>query len=475
MKTRILVVDNDAEMVAVLRRHLETQGWSVKAVTDGAEACAAIEREEFAAILTDLVMEGIDGLAVLRKAQETQPMARVILMTAFGSIESAIEAMRHGAYDYITKPFKMPELTLVIRRALEEANLREENRRLREEVERRYSLDGTLLGRSKAMHGVFDQVRAVAQTETTVLILGESGTGKELVARAIHWHSQRREAPFVAVNCAAIPETLLEAELFGHEKGAFTGADRKRRGLFVEAQGGTLFLDEVAELPLSLQPKLLRAIQDKKIRSVGGNEEVKVDLRLVSATNRDLAILVREGKFREDLYYRLAVIPVRIPSLRERPEDIPLLAEHFLQRTATQLQKKIEGFDESASKRLLEHRWPGNVRELENAVERAATLARGGQITGEDLRIDLGLSGVSTGGVRPTLAEVQDQYIRRVLEETHGDKRAAARILGLSVRTLQRFQAGPLKLGKSSESSGPMAPARIGASEDEGQAWERVG
>jgi DNA-binding NtrC family response regulator len=475
MKTRILVVDNDAEMVAVLRRHLETQGWSVKAVTDGAEACAAIEKEEFAAILTDLVMEGIDGLAVLRKAQETQPTARVILMTAFGSIESAIEAMRHGAYDYITKPFKMPELTLVIRRALEEANLREENRRLREEVERRYSLDGTLLGRSKAMQSVFDQVRAVAQTETTVLILGESGTGKELVARAIHWHSQRREAPFVAVNCAAIPETLLEAELFGHEKGAFTGADRKRRGLFVEAQGGTLFLDEVAELPLSLQPKLLRAIQDKKIRAVGGNEEIKVDLRLVSATNRDLAILVREGKFREDLYYRLAVIPVRIPSLRERPEDIPLLADHFLQRTAGQLQKKIESFDETATKRLLEHRWPGNVRELENAVERAATLARGTQITGDDLRIDLGLSGVSTGGVRPTLAEVQDQYIRRVLEETRGDKRAAARILGLSVRTLQRFQAGPLKVGKSAADAAPMAPARMGAPEQEGQPWERTG
>jgi DNA-binding NtrC family response regulator len=446
MTGRILLVDNDVDMVAVLRRHLEHEGWTVTAVTSGEEACVALQREDFAVVLTDLVMEPVDGLAVLSQAQRLQPKARVVLITAFGSIESAIDAMRQGAYDYLTKPFKLPELTVVVRRALDAYQLREENRRLREEVERRYELDGMLVGRSKTMRNVLEQIRTVAETDTTVLLLGESGTGKELVARAIHWHSARRGKPFVAVNCAAIPETLLEAELFGHEKGAFTGADRKRRGLFVEAEKGTLLLDEVAEMPLSLQPKLLRALQERTFRPVGGNEEIHADLRLISATNRDLAALVRQGKFREDLYYRLAVIPIRIPSLRERPEDIPALAEHFLQRTAAQLDKQIDGFDDGSLQWLLRHRWPGNVRELENVIERAATLARGPLITRQDLGIDVGIGAAVDGGVRPTLAEVEAQYIRRILDETGGDKRAAARVLGVSVRTLQRMQASPVKL-----------------------------
>ena len=318
MKPRILVVDNDADMVALLRRHLEVEGWSVTAVTGGEDAQTALGREEYAVVLTDLVMEPIDGLGVLREAQRVQPRARVVLMTAFGSLESAIDAMRQGAYDYLTKPFKLPELSLVVKRAVEDQQLREENRRLRAEVERRYSFDN-ILGRSKAMQGVFEQIRVVADTDAPVLLLGDSGSGKELVARAIHWHSGRRDGRFVAVNCAAIPETLLESELFGHERGAFTGADRKRRGLFVEAEGGTLLLDEIAEMPQSLQVKLLRALQDRVVRPVGGNEEIKVDLRLISATNRDLPSFVRQGKFREDLYYRLAVIPIRIPSLKERP------------------------------------------------------------------------------------------------------------------------------------------------------------
>jgi len=448
MNVRILVVDNDPDMVALLRRHLETEGWAVTALTSGSEVCAALERDEFAVVLTDLVMEPVDGLAVLREAQRLQPRARVVLMTAFGSLESAINAMRQGAYDYLTKPFKLPELTVVVSRALEEQRLRDENRRLRNEVERRYSFEGPLLGRSKAMQAVFDQIRAVADSDTTVLLLGESGTGKELVARAIHWHSARRDRPFVAVNCAAIPETLLESELFGHEKGAFTGADRKRRGLFTEAQGGTLLLDEIAEMPLPLQVKLLRALQDHVIRPVGGNEEIRLDLRLVSATNRDLATVVRQGKFREDLYYRLAVIPIRIPSLRERPEDIPLLAGHFLERVAAALGKPLDSFGEDALKWLLQHRWPGNVRELENVVERAATLARGPLITLDDLHIELVSLESPEAGIRPTLAEVESQYIRRILQETKGDKRAAARILGVSVRTLQRMQANLLRVGE---------------------------
>ena len=446
MRPRILVVDNDADMVALLRRHLETEGWAVSGVTGGEDAQTALGREEYAVVLTDLVMEPVGGLDVLREAQKVQPRARVILMTAFGSLESAIDSMRHGAYDYVTKPFKLPELSLVVKRALEDQRLREENRRLRAEVERRYGFDN-ILGRSKAMQGVFEQIRAVADTDAPVLLLGDSGSGKELVSRAIHWHSGRRDGPFVAVNCAAIPETLLESELFGHEKGAFTGADRKRRGLFVEAQGGTLLLDEIAEMPQTLQVKLLRALQDRVIRPVGGNEEIKVDLRLISATNRDLPAFVRQGKFREDLYYRLAVIPIRIPSLRERPEDIPLLAEHFLKRAAAGMGKELEGFDEEALKWLLEHNWPGNVRELENVVERAATLAKGTQITRDDLRIEFTPGSSGELGIRPSLADVENQYIRRILDEVGGDKRAAARILGISVRTLQRMQASLSRVG----------------------------
>jgi DNA-binding NtrC family response regulator len=446
MKPRILVVDNDAEMVALLRRHLEGDGWAVTAVTGGEDAQTALAREEYAVVLTDLVMEPVDGLAVLRETQRVQPRTRVVLMTAFGSLESAIDAMRLGAYDYLTKPFKLPELSLVVKRAVEDQQLREENRRLRAEVERRYSFDN-ILGRSKAMQGVFEQIRAVAETDAPVLLLGDSGSGKELVARAIHWHSGRRDKSFVAVNCAAIPETLLESELFGHEKGSFTGADRKRRGLFVEAQGGTLLLDEIAEMPQSLQVKLLRALQDRVVRPVGGNDEIKVDLRLISATNRDLPAFVRQGKFREDLYYRVAVIPIRIPSLRERPEDIPILADHFLKRAAAGMGKQMEGFDDEALKWLHDHNWPGNVRELENVVERAATLAKGPLITRDDLRIEFTPGSSGELGVRPSLAEVESQYIRRILDEVRGDKRAAARILGISVRTLQRMQASMSRVG----------------------------
>ena len=388
-------------------------------------------------VLTDLVMDGVDGWAVLREAQRRLPRARVILMTAFASLETAIEAMRHGAWDYLTKPFKLAEVSLAVDRALDDLRLREENRRLRAEVEQRFSFD-RLLGRSKAMQGVFDRLRAVADTDATVLLLGESGTGRELAARAIHHGSARGAGPFVPVNCAAIPETLLESELFGHEKGAFTGADRRRRGLFAEASGGTLFLDEVGDIPPVLQAKLLRALQDKLVRPVGGSEEIRLDFRLIGATHRDLLALVGEGKFREDLYYRLAVIPVRLPSLRERPDDILLLAAHFLARAADALGKPLEGFDEDATAWLLGHRWPGNVRELENVVERAATLARGPRVTRADLGTEFVPETALGGSLRPTLAELEERYIRRVLEETGGDRVAAAKILGVSVRTLQR-------------------------------------
>src|SRR5712692_2647160 len=395
-----------------------------------------------AAIASGPVLSGVDGLTVLREAQRLQPAARVILMTAFTSVETAIAAMRLGAYDYLSKPFKMGEVTIAVRRAVEDRRLREENRRLRDEVGRRYAFTN-LLGRSPAMQPVFELITAVAASESAVLLVGESGTGKELAARAIHWNGSRRAGPFVAVNCAAIPDTLLESELFGHEKGAFTGAQRKRRGLFAEAAGGTLFLDEIADMSLALQAKLLRALQDKTIRPVGGNEEIRLDVRVVSATNRDLPSLVRESVFREDLYYRLAVIPIRLPTLRERVEDIPLLAHHFLERTAATLGRRFDGFAEAALGWLTKQPWPGNVRQLENVVERAATLAKGTLITRADVSTDF-VSVMGTGTPRqPTLHEVEQQYIEQVLAETKGDKNAAARILSVSVRTLQRMFRSP--------------------------------
>jgi DNA-binding NtrC family response regulator len=443
MTPRVLVVDNDAEMVKMLRQHLESDGFQVVVVNSGADAVAALGHDDYDVVLTDLVMDEVDGLVVLGEAQRRQPSARVILMTAFASLETAIAAMRQGAYDYLSKPFKMAEVTIAVRRAVEDRRLREENRRLRDEVGRRYT-STSLLGQSRAMQAVFEQIEAVAGSEATILLVGESGTGKELVARAIHWKSPRRERPFVAVNCAAIPDALLESELFGHEKGAFTGAERKRRGLFAEASGGTLFLDEIGDMSLALQAKLLRSLQEKAVRAVGGTEEIRLDVRILSATNRDLSVLVREGQFREDLAYRLAVIPIRLPSLRERVEDVPLLAKHFLDRAAATLGRHFDGFTDEAMAWLMKQRWPGNVRQLENVVERAATLAKTPSITASDLSTDLfGSASSGAAQLRPTLEELERDYISRVLAETNGDKTAAARILGVSVRTLQRMFKAP--------------------------------
>jgi len=434
----VLVVDDERAMVRMVQRHLEGEGFTVTPFSTGPDAIAGLARGEYDVILTDLVMNEVDGLAVLREAQRLQPRARVILMTAFASVETAIAAMRQGAYDYLSKPFKMGEVTLAVRRALEDRYLREENRRLRDEVGRHYAVT-SLLGQSPAMQPVFEKITAVAASEATVLLVGESGTGKELAARAIHWNGARRDGPFVAVNCAAIPDTLLESELFGHEKGAFTGAQRKRRGLFAEANGGTLFLDEIADMSLALQAKLLRALQDKSVRPVGGNEEIRLDVRLVSATNRELPSMVRDGSFREDLYYRLAVIPIRLPSLRERVDDVPLLAAHFLERTAATLGRHFDGFDEEALAWLAKQPWPGNVRQLENVVERAATLAKGTLISLADVSTDFVSFGAAQSPHRPTLQELEQRYVEQVLAEANGDKNAAAKILGVSVRTLQRM------------------------------------
>jgi DNA-binding NtrC family response regulator len=396
----------------------------------------ALGSQEFDVVVTDLVMDQVGGLEVLAAAGRCRPTPRVILMTAFGTLETAIEAMRQGAYDYLTKPFKLAEVTVAVRRAFDDHRLRRENERLRAEVERQQGLD-RILGRSRIMQETVSQVRAVAESDSSVLLLGESGTGKELVAQAIHWAGLRRGGRFLAVNCAAVPESLLESELFGHEKGAFTGADRRRDGLFAAASGGTLFLDEVGDMPLPTQAKLLRVLQDRVVRPLGGTASVQLDLRIVAATNKDLPAMVRDGRFREDLYYRLAVIPIRLPSLRERPEDIMLIAEHFLRETAARLGKAVEGFDDTAVQWMQRHTWPGNVRELENVVERAVVLAHASKITRDDLGTEFTLDAASAP-LRPTLAKLEGEYVRRVLDDVRGDKVAAAKILGVSVRTLQR-------------------------------------
>jgi DNA-binding NtrC family response regulator len=383
-------------------------------------------------------MNGVDRLALLRAAQVSPSRPRVMVMTAFGTLESAIEAMRHGAIDFLLKPFRLDEVMDAVRRAIEDPRMHETPVRLRRHTTGADDFTD-LIGTSRAMQCVVNDVRAIADTDASVLLLGESGTGKELVARAVHRTSHRRDGPFVPVNCSAIPEPLLESELFGHVKGAFTGADRPRRGLFAEATTGTLFLDEIADMPLRLQAKLLRVLQDKVIRPVGGGSEIQLDFRVVAATNRDLAARVQEATFREDLYYRLAVMPIRLPALRERPEDIPLLARHFLTTLAADGGCLADGFTDDAERALVEHSWPGNVRELQNAVERAATLARGPLIAAADLSLDTGTAGMTGSQIRPTIDAVTRRYVEQILTETNGDKSRAARILGVSVRTLQRW------------------------------------
>jgi len=441
---RILVAEDDLEMLALVTEHLEEQGYTVVGAPRGTEAVTQLQAGEFDLLLTDLRMPDVDGMEVLRVAKERRPELPVVLITAFGTIETAIQAIRQGAYDYVTKPFALEEISLLVRKALEDRRLREENRRLREEVAGRYRLHN-LLGASPGMQSVFALIRQAAPGDANVLISGESGTGKELVAKALHYNSLRNERPFVPINCAAVPAGILESELFGHVKGAFTGAIRARRGLFREAEGGTLFLDEIADMAPELQAKLLRSIEDRAVRPVGSDEVLSVDLRIVAATNKDLVARIQEGAFREDLYYRLAVIPIHLPPLRERREDIPLLAEHFLRRAATGAGKSIQGFTPEAMASLLRHPFPGNVRELENVIERAVTLTAGGQIQPESLLLDTSLapapsSLLAQAAGRPTLDELTAEYVALVLREVGGDKDKAAQVLGVSKRTLYRWQ-----------------------------------
>lgn len=454
IKGRIVIVDDDSEMRSLLEDYFSNQGYSVLTFPMASEALQALQpggkladdspEGEIDAIVSDIKMPQMDGLEFTSKLKAVRPEIPIILITAFGSIETAIEAMRRGAFHYVVKPFKLTEMGVQVERAVEHRKLQRENQVLRQEVKRSWSLGamGDVIGKSPGMKAVFDLIGRVSQATANVLITGESGTGKEMIARAIHQSGPRANKPFVAINCTAIPETLLESELFGHAKGSFTGAIQRKRGLFEEADGGTLFLDEIGDMNPSLQSKLLRVIQEKKVRAVGENVAKDVDVRIIAATHKDLKAAIREGRFREDLYYRLSVIPIVVPPLRHRKEDIPLLAEHFLRKYAAMNGARVTGFTRRAINKLMELRWEGNVRELENMIERAVVLAQGNLIDEGDIPSPESASAeqffAGATGDFPTLDQLERRYITLVMEKTAGRKDRAAQILGINRRTLYR-------------------------------------
>ncbi len=437
---KVLVVDDDLEMCTLLSDVLKAEGFSVATTGDSLEASKTIKREEVDLIITDLRMKGLKGLDLLEEAKKLLPLTPVIIITAFGTIESAIQAIKMGAFDYITKPFQMDELILTVKKALENRFLKKEIVRLKKEVESRYQFH-LLIGKSPSMQKIYDLVERISDTSANILISGESGTGKELVAKSIHYNGSRKNGPFIAVNCAAIPETLLESELFGYKKGAFTDAKTDKRGLVFEANEGTLFLDEVTEIPYALQAKLLRVIEERNVRPLGDTNSYPVNVKIISATNSNIKSLIQQGRFREDLYYRLKVIDIELPSLRERKEDIPLLVKHFFDKFNNELKKGISGISEDALKVLLNYSWPGNVRELENVIQRAITLAQHEVILPEDLpSFEEWAENPFEKALREgyTLDRLEKEYIRKVLIKLGGNKSRASEILGLDRKTLYR-------------------------------------
>lgn len=449
----LLVVDDDSRMLDMLRLHLEEAGYRVTTADEGAAALEALSRTEVDLVLSDVCMPGLDGVALMEEIEARKPDTPVVLMTAFGTVASAVEAMRRGAADYVSKPFRMDEIRLTIQRALEQQRLRDEVHRLRAEVDHRWQFQ-RMIGKSRVMQQVFRMIERASSTSSTVLIKGETGTGKEMVARAIHRLSRVKHRPFVVVDCSAIPEALAESELFGHVRGAFTGATKDREGLFQRAEGGTLFLDEVGCLAPAIQAKLLRALDDRSIRRVGSDNRFDVCIRYLAATNHDLLKEVRAERFREDLYYRLKVLEVRLPPLRERPEDIPLLAHHFLQCTEVfDKNMAAQRLDDEAIQLLISYPWPGNVRELANAIEHVTALASGPSIGAADLPPEIGGAGRAEAA-SPSGNRVRDrlqQQILDALEETGGNRTAAARNLGIDRRTLQRHLA---RMSRERDSAG---------------------
>ncbi len=442
MNQRILIVEDEAPMCELLTSFFSERAYKVDTAQDGEHAIARLQEQDYALVITDIKLPGMSGLELLARVRVEWPELAVIVMTAFSSISSAVEAMKLGAEDYIGKPFQLDELAITVEKALERRSLRREVRQLRDEVRGRYNFSN-IIGRSKPMQQLFEVIKRIAaRRDASALIIGSTGTGKELVARAIHYNSDRKGAPFVPINCSAIPDTLLESELFGHQKGAFTGAHETRRGLIEEAQAGTVFLDEINTLSPSLQVKLLRVLQERVVRRVGGRENIPIDIRLVSASNQDLEEAVKRGEFRQDLFYRLNVVPVRLPDLKDRREDIPLLVHHFLQKFAQQHGEPQRRFSNEAVRVLMTHAWPGNVRELENAVEHALTMGAGETLLPEDLPVSV------TAPERDvvheaalddvTLAEVERRYILRILEKMGRHQIKTATVLGIDRRTLYR-------------------------------------
>jgi len=436
-RATVLVADDEASTRSGLAALLKGEGFSVELAASGYEALSKLESSAPDVLVTDMRMPGLDGLMLLEKARELYPELIVVVMTAFGGVETAVKAMRMGAEDYLTKPLQIDELVLVLERALERRSLRRETNELRARLGERLKIDN-LVGRSPAMQSVRRVIEQVAPTRASVLITGESGTGKELVAQAIHQNSARARAPFVKLHCAALAESILESELFGHEKGAFTGANARREGRFFMADGGTLFLDEIGEISPAVQVKLLRFLQERTFERVGGNDVIKVDVRMIAATNRDLRAEVAAGRFREDLFYRLNVVNVEVPPLRARPGDVLELAHTFLARFAKENNKTINGFDSGALSILTSYKWPGNVRELENMIERAVVMCSGDRINAAHL--PTGLNAETRGGMKlpgATMAELERHAILTTLEASGGSTVRAARILGISVRKIQ--------------------------------------
>jgi two-component system response regulator HydG len=447
LDARVLVADDDQAMCEVLETGLTRRGFRVQTVRRGEEALERLGQSDDEVLLTDLNMPGLGGIALCTESQAIRPDVPVIMLTAFGSLDTAISAMRAGAYDFITKPVELDVLALALDRAVSYARVRTALKRIREQLEGERATRGYagMVGQSEAMRRVYDLLERTSGSHVTVLVTGESGTGKELVARALHERSPRSQGPFVAFNCAALPDALLESELFGHVKGAFTDARGARQGLFVKAQGGTLFLDEVGEMPLSMQAKLLRALQERKLRPVGSDEELDFDVRIIAATNRDLVTSVEEGEFRQDLYFRLNVLQVHMPPLRARGNDVLLLAQHFLARASASSGKPLRGIDSEAAAKMLAYSWPGNARELQNCIERAVALARFDQITVDDLpdalrnyRSSHVLVVAESATDLVPLDEVERRYVLRVMESVGGNRSVAARILRLDRKTLAR-------------------------------------
>lgn len=446
LRDKILVVEDEKSMRAILQMFFENEGFNVSTASDGIEALSMIEEDIFDVIVTDIKMPKLDGMELLKKVKEISPATMVIMITAFGTKESAIEAMKIGAYDYINKPFNMDELRIIVKRALEKKKLTEEVSLLRQKIETTYALEN-IIGQSPKMQELFKIIPKIAQSSSHVLISGESGSGKELFARALHNLSQRKDKNFVTINCSAFPEGLLESELFGHMKGAFTGALYNKQGLFEIADGGTLFLDEIGEMPLNLQVKLLRVIENGTFRRVGGTNDIKVDIRIISATNKDLKEEAEAGRFREDLYYRLNVIPLKIPPLRERKEDIPLLIDYFLKKICNSEKR----FTNGAIRLLMEYPWKGNVRELENVIERVVLLTDKIDITPEDLPIEIRSYRENQGMLEEGLPQLDDKgvdiekiienlersYLLQALDKAKGVKTEAAKLLNLSFRSFR--------------------------------------